>query len=51
MQVSQDLSILFFLRRDNGNTTGKATLTVRLTIDGVRDGFSLGYQIALKNSI
>ncbi|PSL44965.1 site-specific recombinase XerD [Chitinophaga niastensis] len=45
MKVSQDLSILFFLRRDNGNTTGKGTLTVRLTIDGVRDGFSLGYQI------
>ncbi|PSL42796.1 site-specific recombinase XerD [Chitinophaga niastensis] len=45
MKVSQDLSILFFLRRDNGNTTGKGTLTVRLTIEGVRDGFSLGYQI------
>ena len=45
MKVSQDLSILFFLRRDNKNLEGKATITVRLTIDGARDGFSLGYQV------
>ena len=45
MKVSQDLAILFFLRRDNKNLEGKATITVRLTIDGIRDGFSLGYQV------
>lgn len=46
MKVSQDLSILFHLRYANGNTAGKATICVRLTVNGhPRDGFSLGYQI------
>jgi len=45
MKVSQDLSILFHLRKDNCNPNGKASIAVRLTIQGVRDGFSLGYQV------
>lgn len=45
MKVSQELAILFLLRRDIKNTEAKATIIVCLTINGERDGFSLGYQV------
>jgi len=45
MKASQELSILFWLRRDNKSKESKATLSVRITIAGERDGFSLGYQV------
>lgn len=46
MKVSQELSILFHLRYDNNNPTGKATICVRITVTGFpRDGFSLGYKV------
>ena len=45
MKVSQELSISFWLRKDNKNPAGKATIMLRIIIDGQRDGFSLGYQV------
>ncbi|WP_436489300.1 site-specific integrase [Chitinophaga sp. ARDCPP14] len=45
MKVSQELSISFWLRKDNNNPDSKATIMLRITIDGQRDGFSLGYQV------
>jgi hypothetical protein len=48
MKVSQELSILFWLRKDNKNKDGKASINVRITISGARDGFSLGYQVEPK---
>lgn len=45
MKVSQELSISFWLRKDNKNPDSKATIMLRITIDGQRDGFSLGYQV------
>ncbi|SEW52360.1 Arm DNA-binding domain-containing protein [Chitinophaga arvensicola] len=45
MKVSQELSISFWLRKDNNNPDSKATIMLRITIDGQRDDFSLGYQV------
>ena len=45
MKVSQELSISFWLRKDNNHPESKATIMLRITIDGQRDGFSLGYQV------
>lgn len=46
MKVSQDLSILYYLRYDNNNINGKATICVRITVTGFpKDSFSLGYQV------
>lgn len=46
MKVSQDLSILFYLRYDTLNPNGKATICVRMTVTGLpKDGFSIGYQV------
>ena len=46
MKVSQDLSILYYLRYDNNNTNGKATICVRITVTGFpKDSFSIGYQV------
>lgn len=45
MKVSQELSILFWLRKDNLNKESKASINIRITIDGERDGFSLGYLV------
>jgi len=45
MKVSQELSISFWLRKDNNNPDSKATIMLRITIEGQRDGFSLGYQV------
>ena len=46
MKVSQDLSILFYLRYDTLNPNGKATICVRMTVTGLpKDGFSICYQV------
>lgn len=45
MKVSQELSISFWLRRNNKNPSGKATIMLRIIMDGERDGFSLGYKV------
>lgn len=46
MKVSQELSILFWLRKQNGNGEARATIMVRITIEGLRENFSLGYQVS-----
>ncbi|WP_295119313.1 site-specific integrase [uncultured Chitinophaga sp.] len=45
MKVSQELSILFWLRKQNNNGDARATIMVRITIEGIRENFSLGYQV------
>jgi site-specific recombinase XerD len=45
MKVSQELSILFWLRHKNKSSENKASIMVRLTLDGERTDFSLGYQV------
>lgn len=45
MKVSQELSILFWLRKQNNNGDARATIMVRITIEGQRENFSLGYQV------
>ncbi|MGN6508807.1 MAG: site-specific integrase [Chitinophaga sp.] len=45
MKVSQELSILFWLRHKNKSSESKATIMVRLTLNGERTEFSLGYQV------
>lgn len=45
MKVSQELSISFWLRKDPKDKNAKAAIMLRITINGVRDGFSLGYQV------
>lgn len=42
MKVSQELSILFWLRHKNESSENKAAIMVRLTLVGERTDFSLG---------
>lgn len=45
MKLSHELSILFWLRSNKRKDNPKAVVTCRITINGVREDFSLGYQI------
>jgi hypothetical protein len=45
VNVKQNLSILFFLKRKKTTPGGKAPIYCRLTIDGLQDEFSLSEKI------
>ncbi len=45
MKVNQDLSILFWLWKQKADSSGKAPIYARLTIDGARTQFSLGHKV------
>jgi hypothetical protein len=48
MNVKQNLSILFYLRRVKIDADGKIPVYVRLTIDGLKVNMSLGLKFWLK---
>ena len=43
VNVKQNLSILFYLKRKKIDKAGKVPVYVRLTIDGLKDEMSLGF--------
>lgn len=45
MNLSQRLSILFYLKRKKVSKDGKIPIYVRVTIDGLEDEFSLGTKV------
>lgn len=45
MKLSQDLCITFWLRRQNMNKNSKATIMLRVMIDGEYKDLSLDYQV------
>lgn len=45
MNVRQNLSVLFYLKRKKATKDGKAPIYVRITIDGLRDEFAFGYKV------
>jgi integrase len=49
MNVKQNLSILFYLRRVKMDADGKVPVYVRLTIDGLKVNMSLGFKILVDN--
>ncbi len=45
MNVKQKFSILFYLKRKKASKDGKIPIYVRITIDGLKDEFSLGCKV------
>jgi len=45
MNVKQNLSILFYLKKKKATQDGKIPIYTRITIDGLRDEFSFGYKV------
>ncbi|OCX54222.1 hypothetical protein BEL04_08155 [Mucilaginibacter sp. PPCGB 2223] len=45
MKINEELSILFWLKRDKGSKDGLVPIYVRITVNGDRDGFSSGKKI------
>jgi hypothetical protein len=45
MKINEELSILFWLKRDKGSKDGRVPIYVRITVNGDRDGFSSGKKI------
>jgi len=45
MKINDELSILFWLKREKGTKDGHVPIYVRITVNGNRDGFSSGKKI------
>lgn len=45
MKINEELSILFWLKRDKGSKDGRAPIYVRITVNGNRDNFASGKKI------
>lgn len=45
MNVRQNLSVLFYLKRKKITNDGRVPIYVRITVDGLRDEFSFGYKV------
>lgn len=49
MNVKQNLSILFYLKRKKKNKDGKCPIYARVTIDGLQDEMSTGCKVGGKD--